>query len=88
VLYIASAENSPDAVSDGSVAGSAVGVIDENGGCRWTELRDTDGKLFVGKIEGICADRNSAGRIHVVIDADDPARPSELVQVALAGPWR
>jgi hypothetical protein len=87
LLYVASAENSPDAITDGSVTGSVIGVLDETKGCRWTELRDTDGGPFCAKIEGICADRNLEGRVYVVTDADDPARPSELLEVALAGPW-
>ena len=87
VLYVASAENSPDAITDGSVTGSVIGVLDERRGCRWTELRDADGGPFSAKIEGICADRNLEGRVYMVTDADDPARPSELLEVALAGPW-
>jgi hypothetical protein len=87
MLYVASAENSPDAITDGSVTGSVIGVLDERRGCRWTELRDADGGPLSAKIEGICADRNLEGLVYAVTDADDPARPSELLEVALAGPW-
>jgi len=87
MLYVASAENSPDAITDGSVTGSVIGVLDERMGCRWTELRDADGGPFSAKIEGVCAARNLEGLVYVVTDADDPARPSELLEVALAGPW-
>ena len=87
MLYAASAENSPDAITDGSVTGSVIGVLDESSGCRWIELRDADGRPFCAKIEGICADRNLDGLVYAVTDADDPARPSELLEVALVGPW-
>lgn len=87
LLYAASAENSPDAVSDGSVSGSAIGIIENSGQCRWTELRNVDGGLCCAKVEGICAVRNVEGRFYLAIDADDPARPSELLEVALSGPW-
>lgn len=87
LLYVASAEDSQDAVTDGCVAGSVIGVLDESSGCRWTELREPDGSLFAGKVEGLCADRNPGGRIFVVIDADDATRPSELCEVALSGFW-
>ena len=87
MFYVASAENSPDAVTDGSVSGSAVGIIEKSGRCRWAELRDADGAPFGAKVEGICTARNVDGKIYLVIDADDPARPSELLEVALSGPW-
>lgn len=88
MFYVASAENSPDAVTDGSVAGSAVGVLEEGGRCRWTELRNADGGMCSAKVEGICAARSTNGRIYLVTDADDPALPSELLEVTLSGPWR
>jgi hypothetical protein len=87
MLYVASAENSPDAITDGSVTGSVIGILDERKGCRWTELRDAEGGLFSAKIEGICAGRKLEGLVYAVTDADDPARPSELLEVALVGPW-
>ncbi|HUL11109.1 MAG TPA: hypothetical protein VLU73_02925 [Methylococcaceae bacterium] len=86
LLYVASAESSPDAITDGSVTGSVIGILDERGG-RWTELRDADGRPCGAKVEGICAARTLDGRIYVVIDADDPVLPSELLEVALSGPW-
>lgn len=87
LLYTAAAEDSLDALTDGVVTGSAVGVIDESAGCRWIELRNADGSLVAEKIEGICPARIGAGLIYVVVDADDPARPSILCAVELRGPW-
>lgn len=86
LLYVASAENSPDAITDGRVTGSVIGILDERRG-RWTQLCDADGRPCAAKIEGICAARTLGGRIYAVIDADDPTHPSELLEIALSGPW-
>lgn len=86
LLYTAAAEDSPDAVTDGVVTGSAVGVLDGNAG-RWIELRDADGGLAAEKIEGLCAARGRDGLLYVVVDADDPTCPSLLGEVELRGPW-
>lgn len=86
LLYTAAAEDSPDAVTDGAVAGSAVGILDGAAG-RWIELREPDGGLVAEKIEGICPIPGEPGRVYLIVDADDPARPSLLCEAALAGPW-
>ena len=86
-LYIAAAEDSADAVSDGQVAGSAVGVVDQDGGCRWVELRAADGALFAAKVEGVCPVPGRPDRLYMVVDEDAPARPSEWCEIALSGPW-
>ena len=87
VLYTAAAEASPDAVRDGPVAGSAVGVIDADASTRWAPITDPSGALLRIKAEGLVADPASASQIFVVLDADDPAVPSELCTVTLEGPW-
>ena len=85
VLFTATAEDSPDAIEDGEVAGSVLGVIDGDG-ARWAPLRLPDGAPFVAKVEGVCAgDRD--GEVYVVVDADDPHLPSSLCVVRLSGPW-
>jgi len=86
LLYTAAAENSPDALTDGAVTGSVVGILREAVG-RWIELRDTQGSLIREKIEGICPAREDNGRIWLVVDADDPTRPTLLCQAVLNGPW-
>lgn len=83
VLFTATAENSSDAVTDGAVSGSVVGVFGNP--CRWIEVREGGGSLFADKIEGICA---VGGRVYAVVDADDASRPSELCEIVLGGPWR
>jgi hypothetical protein len=87
VLYAAAAESSPDAIRDGEVRGSAIGTIEPDGTGRWTPLRDEEGNPFVGKIEGLALDTCSDDRVFAVVDSDDHARPSELLEVALSGPW-
>lgn len=87
LLYTAAAEDSPDAVTDGTVAGSVLGVLDHAKAGRWIELCDADGGWVAEKIEGLCPARGRDGLIYVVVDADDPARPSILGEVELRGPW-
>jgi hypothetical protein len=86
-LYSAAAESSPDAVDDGAVAGSAIGVIDDTGAARWTTVTEESGERFVGKIEGILIQRSDPLQLLAVIDMDDPSVPSELCTIELAGPW-
>jgi hypothetical protein len=86
LLYTAAAESSPDAASDGVVAGSVVGVLDGTAG-RWIELRDGAGNPVVEKIEGLCPAHGKVGEIWLVVDADDPRRPSLLCKAVLHGPW-
>lgn len=90
VLFTAAAEASPDATRDGEVVGSAIGVIRNGGdapGAWWIELCDERGDGIRVKIEGIALDRTVPGRLWLVADADDPARPSELLTVELSGDW-
>ncbi|HEU5055368.1 MAG TPA: hypothetical protein VFU21_02530 [Kofleriaceae bacterium] len=86
--YLACAERSPDAVRDGEVVGSAIGVFDEVDGdrpLRFAPLTGGDGEPVAVKAEGLAFGPD--GVAWVVLDADDPARPSDLCRVELAGPW-
>ena len=86
VYFSAAAEDSPDATRDGRVAGSVLGYLDEHGG-RWTLLQDAGGSPFDGKVEGIAFWRDRPDRLWAVVDADDPARPSDLCEIELSGAW-
>jgi hypothetical protein len=86
LVYTATAEASPNAVDDGPVAGSALGIIGADGEARWTELEDADGGRFDGKVEGVARGARP-GTLHLIVDRDDPHRPSELCEVDLAGDW-
>lgn len=86
-LFSAAAEDSPDVTRDGRVSGSAIGVLEAGGRARWTLLLDAAGQPFSAKVEGVLVIPGDPGRLHVVIDQDDPDAPSELCVVELTGPW-
>lgn len=90
MLYVAAAEDSPDATRDGAVAGSAIGCIVRVGEARtaaWTPLLTESGAIFAGKAEGIALAPRDPGRVYVVVDSDASDVPSELCEVVLEGPW-
>jgi hypothetical protein len=87
--FLATAEASPDAVRDGPVAGTAIGVIDGER-TRWTLLTGADGSAFREKAEGLVLVPRAPGagqRALIVLDADDPVRASELCEIELDGDW-
>jgi hypothetical protein len=86
LVYTATAEASPNAVDDGPVAGSAVGIIGADGAARFAEFEDAAGDRFDGKVEGIARGLRP-GTLYVVVDRDNPHCPSELCEVELAGDW-
>ena len=86
-LYSAAAEDSPDAITDGPVAGSCLGVIPSRGAVRWSPLLDAAGGLFDGKVEGIAWAGPARDRLTAVLDHDQPGTPSELCVIELEGPW-
>jgi hypothetical protein len=89
-LYSAAAEASPDVTRDGEVAGSVIGVIEESSRsmeARWVELLGEDERPCPVKVEGIVVEPIAPHRVFVAIDRDDHARPSELCEIVLDGPW-
>lgn len=84
VIYAAAAESSPNAIDDGAVVGSAIGILEASGAARWAPVMQPSGALFAGKIEGILIVDE---RMLAVIDMDDPDVPSELCVLELRGPW-
>jgi hypothetical protein len=85
VLYTAAAEASKDSTEDGEVSGSVIGVMPARGALHQTLLRSAKGVPLREKIEGIAAVPGTRDRVFVVIDPDDPRRPSELCEVRLSG---
>lgn len=81
VLYLAVAENTPDAIVDGPVAGAAVGML-EAGAARWAPLLDVTGQVALCKPEGIAVCRDT---VYLITDPDDPAMPAELCRLQLLG---
>ena len=84
VLFSAAAEASPDAIEDGRVTGSVIGVIDAAGRGRWTSITDPSGAAFDAKVEGVVAAKE-AGHLYAVVDPDDPKVASVLCTVRLGG---
>jgi len=80
VFYLAAAEASANAIDDGGVLGSQLGVIDARGVRAAPFL--VDGKAV--KAEGIAFEDD---RAWVVVDPDDPDQPSTLLEIDLVGPW-
>jgi hypothetical protein len=88
-FFVAAAEDTVDAVADGAIAGSVLGVF---GGAaqrrsgRWGVIRDANGTPLRHKVEGLALDDDARGA-WLLSDADDPLRPAELCRVELVGPW-
>ena len=75
MLFLASAEDSPNAIDDGAVHGTRVGILDAHG-MRHADLVDAEGKVLPVKRESIAAVPGSPDRVYVVLDSDDPDVPS------------
>ncbi|HEX5727652.1 MAG TPA: hypothetical protein VFX98_19425, partial [Longimicrobiaceae bacterium] len=83
VFFTAAAEDSPDATRDGRVSGSVLGRLTPDGTADWTLLADAAGRPFPGKAEGLLLRDPIPSRAWIVVDHDDPARPSDLCDVEL-----
>jgi hypothetical protein len=84
VFYLATAEASPDAIEDGAVLGSQLGVI-AGGLVRAASLVDATGAPV--KAEGLALDPDRPRHAWIALDPDDPERPATLLDVELTGPW-
>ena len=71
----ASVENTADAVLDGTVLGSFVGVLDVPAGtAEFARLAWADGRAYLGKVEGLAVRQHLApGRFELVLVTDDDA---------------
>lgn len=85
VIFSAAAEASPDAVEDGAVTGSALGMIDAGGKARWAPILTSQGRLFEGKVEGVAIADKGKGHLWAVVDPDDPEVASLLVRLEVRG---
>ncbi|MBL0214979.1 MAG: hypothetical protein IPQ07_13970 [Myxococcales bacterium] len=84
IFYLATAEASANAVDDGRVLGSQLGVITPEG-VRAAPLVGVDGRPV--KAEGLALDPVHFGYGWVALDPDDPAVPASLLEIELLGPW-
>ena len=81
VLVSAAAEDSPTTYDDGPVVGSALAVLDGDRVVDLAELPQLDG--VVAKVEGLAVSghREELLDLVAVVDADDPAMPSLLLDL-------
>lgn len=80
VVFLASAEDSPDTYQDGEVVGCALGVF-EGDAVRWAQLVTEDGAALKEKAEGMVMDGE---RVWMLVDPDDPDVPGRLYSVAVS----
>lgn len=80
VVYLAVAEDTPDGIADGAIAGAAIGVFDGKT-ARWNQVTEADGAPSRRKVEGMALD--DAGGGWLLTDPDDAAVPSELCRIEL-----
>ena len=83
VLVSAAAEDSPSTYGDGPVVGSALALLDGDRLVDLVELPLLDGA--VSKVEGLALAGQDGDRLDLaaVVDADDPAVPSLLLDLAV-----
>jgi hypothetical protein len=83
VLVSAAAEDTPNAVDDGRVVGSALALLDDDGVLATVAVPDSAAGPY--KVEGLALRETTADglRLLAVTDADDPAAPSELLTLHL-----
>jgi len=86
VLFLSSAEDSTDSVTDGTVHGTRIGELAPDGSARVTPLLDEHGGPLRLKAEGLVLDRKDPTRAWVVVDMDDTQLASELLEVELSFP--
>jgi hypothetical protein len=87
LALVAAAEDTADAVSDGPIAGSVLGVLATDGPrpvLRWTRLIDADGRPLRRKVEGLVIDADCRGG-WILTDADDAQTLAELCRIEIDG---
>lgn len=76
--YAATAEATTSAYDDGDVLGSVLGRVGEPG----------HSAPIHAKLEGLAFVPGAPGRLYATVDADDPARPSELLELSIVAASR
>jgi hypothetical protein len=87
IAFLAVAEQADDAITDGPVAGSIIGLIEDHatsGRVRWTRLMAPDGQPSLCKPEGLVMDEDRRGA-WILTDPDSAVVPAELCRVELGG---
>ena len=83
IVFLASAEASPNAIDDGDVAGTAIGLLRPGGTRLMVPILDERGRPLKDKVEGIAIDPAVPGKAFVVVDRDDAKAPAELLILSL-----
>ena len=86
-VFVAAAEDAPDAIADGPVMGSVVGLLepDARGAtARLTRLVASDGRPSADKVEGMAIDADARSG-WLLTDSDDERVPAELLRIELVG---
>jgi hypothetical protein len=87
LAFLACAEDCPDATRDGPVTGVCIGRLDDAAEkCEIADVLGEDGAPLLDKAEGLAF--VDSRRAYVVIDKDDPALPSELLELSLGAAWQ
>lgn len=87
LAFLACAEDCPDATRDGPVSGVCIGRLDDGAEkCEIADVLGEDGAPLLDKAEGLAF--VDSRRAYVVIDKDDPALPSELLELELGEAWQ
>lgn len=86
VVFLATAEASPDTYRDGAVTGTVAGVI-EGDVARYGWVLEPSGDRLARKAEAVVLHPEDARRAFVAFDPDDHARPATLAAGELVGPW-
>jgi hypothetical protein len=87
LAFLACAEDCPDATRDGPVTGVRIGRLDDAAEkCEIADVLGEDGAPLLDKAEGLAF--VDSRRAYVVIDKDDPALPSELLELELGSAWQ
>lgn len=81
IALVAAAEDTPDAVADGPVAGALIGLLEDDL-VRWSPLVEADGTPSTRKPEGLVIDDDGTGG-WLVTDRDDPRLAAELCRFEL-----
>lgn len=89
LCYLATAEATSSYFDDGEVRGSVLGVIDRDGaglpvGLRHAVVTDAEGQPLRDKLEGVAHVPDAPDRAYAVVDFDDPSRPADLLELAIA----
>lgn len=81
LVYLAVAEDTPNAIDDGPIVGAALGFIEDRRAI-WSPLFEASGVVSTRKVEGIAID-SERGTVYGVTDPDDPGKAAELLIIEI-----